>query len=103
MPERHLGILHAGHVSYLELARELDGILVVGVNDTETVRDLKRQGSSLTSIEDRVKVLSSIGYGYYPENEPVKVLAVSGDSYILMVGQESLKGSAISYESLNQY
>ena len=53
-------ILHAGHVSYLELARELGDVLVVGVNDDKTVRDLKGQGRPINSIEDRVKVLSSI-------------------------------------------
>jgi len=55
-------ILHAGHVSYLELARELGDILVVGVNDDETVRDLKGQGRPINHLEDRVKVLSSIRY-----------------------------------------
>jgi rfaE bifunctional protein nucleotidyltransferase chain/domain len=55
-------ILHAGHVSYLELARELGDILVVGVNDDETVRALKGEGRPINSIEDRVKVLSSIRY-----------------------------------------
>ena len=55
-------ILHAGHVSYLELARELGDILVVGVNADETVRALKGQGRPINSIEDRVKVLSSIRY-----------------------------------------
>ena len=46
-------ILHAGHVSYLELARELGDILVVGVYADETVRALKRQGRPIDSIEDR--------------------------------------------------
>ena len=55
-------ILHAGHVSYLELARELGDILVVGVNDDETVRDLKGVGRPINHLEDRVKVLSSIKY-----------------------------------------
>jgi len=55
-------ILHAGHVSYLELAREMGDILVVGVNDDKTVRDLKGEGRPINSIEDRVKVLSSIRY-----------------------------------------
>jgi len=55
-------ILHAGHVSYLELARELGDILVVGINDDETVRDLKGVGRPINHIEDRVKILSSIRY-----------------------------------------
>ena len=55
-------ILHAGHVSYLELARELGDILVVGINDDETVRDLKGVGRPINHIDDRVKVLSSIRY-----------------------------------------
>jgi len=55
-------ILHAGHVSYLELAREMGDILVVGVNDDETVRDLKGVGRPINHIDDRVKVLSSIRY-----------------------------------------
>lgn len=55
-------ILHAGHVSYLEVAKELGDILVVGVNDDETVRALKGQGRPINHLEDRVKVLSSIRY-----------------------------------------
>ena len=55
-------ILHAGHVSYLELAREMGDILVVGINDDETVRDLKGVGRPINHIDDRVKVLSSIRY-----------------------------------------
>ena len=55
-------ILHAGHVSYLELARELGDMLVVGINDDETVRALKGVGRPINHIEDRAKVLSSIKY-----------------------------------------
>ena len=34
-------ILHAGHVDYLQNARQLGGALLVGMNNDESVRKLK--------------------------------------------------------------
>src|SRR5690606_17771387 len=37
-------ILHSGHVSYLNRARELGDVLIVGINTDESIRRLKGRG-----------------------------------------------------------
>ena len=53
-------ILHAGHVAYLEEARELGDRLVVAVNDDASVARLKGPGRPVNSLERRAKVLAGL-------------------------------------------
>ena len=53
-------ILHAGHVGYLEEARELGDRLIVAVNDDESVARLKGSGRPVNSLERRMRVLEGL-------------------------------------------
>lgn len=53
-------ILHAGHIAYLEAARRLGDVLVVGVNDDASVRRLKGKQRPLLSVEERTQVLAGL-------------------------------------------
>jgi D-beta-D-heptose 7-phosphate kinase/D-beta-D-heptose 1-phosphate adenosyltransferase len=54
-------LLHRGHVSYLNAARELGDVLVVGVNTDSSVRRLaKGAGRPLVQEKDRAYVLASL-------------------------------------------
>ena len=53
-------ILHTGHVTYLEKARKLGDLLVVGVNSDASVRRLKGPTRPVNSQKDRARVLSSL-------------------------------------------
>ncbi|CAM2066090.1 D-glycero-beta-D-manno-heptose 1-phosphate adenylyltransferase [Sulfidibacter corallicola] len=50
-------ILHAGHVTYLEEARELGDFLVLGLNDDASVRRLKGDKRPIMPFADRARVL----------------------------------------------
>ena len=54
-------ILHRGHVTYLEQARNLGSSLIVGVNSDQSVR---RQGKGddrpINTLDDRMSVLASL-------------------------------------------
>jgi rfaE bifunctional protein nucleotidyltransferase chain/domain len=55
-------ILHAGHVQYLQTARKLGDLLIVGVNSDESVRGLgKGPNRPVNSLEDRIAVLEGLG------------------------------------------
>ncbi len=54
-------ILHSGHVSYLEKARETADCLVVGLNSDTSVRKLKGEGRPVNSEKDRARVLAALG------------------------------------------
>lgn len=53
-------ILHSGHVSLLERAAELGDMLIVGLNDDESVRRLKGPGRPVNPMEDRARVLGAL-------------------------------------------
>ena len=53
-------LLHAGHVGYLKKAASLGDILVVGINDDDSVRRLKGGDRPLNKLEDRRIVLESL-------------------------------------------
>jgi D-beta-D-heptose 7-phosphate kinase / D-beta-D-heptose 1-phosphate adenosyltransferase len=53
-------ILHAGHVTYLQQARELGDRLVVAVNVDETVRRLKGADRPVNNVDYRMLMLSAL-------------------------------------------
>ncbi len=53
-------ILHAGHVDYLEKAKALGDILIVGLNSDESVRRLKGKDRPVNLQEHRKRVLEAL-------------------------------------------
>lgn len=53
-------VLHAGHVRYLEGARALGDILVVGINSDDQVTRLKGQGRPILPELDRAEIVASL-------------------------------------------
>lgn len=54
-------ILHAGHVSYLNRAKALGDILIIGVNSDASVSRLKGSSRPINALQDRIQVLSALG------------------------------------------
>ena len=53
-------IIHAGHVSYLEKARELGDRLIVAINNDDSVRRLKGAGRPINPEDRRMAVLAGL-------------------------------------------
>jgi rfaE bifunctional protein nucleotidyltransferase chain/domain len=53
-------LLHVGHIRYLQNARALGDVLILGVNSDACVACLKGRGRPLQSESDRVEILSSL-------------------------------------------
>ena len=53
-------ILHVGHVRYLEAAKGLGDLLVVGINSDEQVRRLKGTGRPFVPERERAEVIASL-------------------------------------------
>ncbi|HSJ56900.1 MAG TPA: D-glycero-beta-D-manno-heptose 1-phosphate adenylyltransferase [Anaerolineae bacterium] len=53
-------ILHGGHVLYLNRAKELGDVLVVGVNTDESVARLKGPDRPINGLQDRMQVLAGL-------------------------------------------
>jgi D-beta-D-heptose 7-phosphate kinase / D-beta-D-heptose 1-phosphate adenosyltransferase len=54
-------LLHVGHIRYLEEARTLGDVLVVGVNSDSSVRKLKGPERPILPVEERTEILSGLG------------------------------------------
>jgi rfaE bifunctional protein nucleotidyltransferase chain/domain len=53
-------LLHVGHVRYLEGARALGDLLVVGINSDEQVRRLKGEGRPFMPERERAEIIASL-------------------------------------------
>lgn len=72
-------LVHAGHVEYLEKAKEFGDVLVVFLNSDESVRMIKGAGRPIVSEENRAIVIAgfeAVDYVcIFSEFDPCKVIA----------------------------
>ena len=92
-------ILHLGHVSYLETARNFGDALLIGVNSDAAVRGLKGAGRPVNLETDRALVLAALqsvdGVCIFADKTATKFLAAAQpDIYV--------KGGDYTLETLNQ-
>ena len=92
-------ILHLGHVTYLENARNFGDGLLIGVNSDAAVRGLKGAGRPVNSETDRESVLAALqsvdGVCIFKDTAATRFLvAAQPDIYV--------KGGDYTLETLNQ-
>ena len=72
-------LLHVGHVRYLQAARALGDLLVVGLNGDCSVHELKGAGRPITTETDRAEILAALEcvdlVTIFPEIRATKFLA----------------------------
>ena len=72
-------LLHVGHVRYLQAARALGDLLVVGLNGDGSIHELKGAGRPITTQSDRAEVLAALAcvdlVTIFPEVRATKFLA----------------------------
>ena len=96
-------LLHPGHIAYLEQAATLGDMLVVAVNDDDSVRRLKGDARPVNAIADRMAVLVGLAAVDYvlpfSEDTPAKLIEalapdvlVKGGDYVVeeIAGHESV-------------
>jgi D-beta-D-heptose 7-phosphate kinase/D-beta-D-heptose 1-phosphate adenosyltransferase len=90
-------ILHRGHITYLNRAKALGDLLVVGVNSDDSVRRLKGESRPINALDDRVQVLEALScidhVVAFDEDTPVDLIRrIRPDVYV--------KGGDYSRETL---
>lgn len=72
-------IIHAGHITYLNEAKKLGDILIIGVNSDKSVKKLKGESRPINSQYDRTLVLGGLKAVDYTvifdENTPEDLIA----------------------------
>ncbi len=53
-------LLHPGHIDYLDKAAKLGDILIVGLNDDDSIRRLKGKSRPINPLQDRAIMLAAL-------------------------------------------
>jgi D-beta-D-heptose 7-phosphate kinase/D-beta-D-heptose 1-phosphate adenosyltransferase len=73
-------LLHLGHIRYLEGAKTLGDILVIGVNSDHSVQELKGPQRPILPEEERAEILSGLGcvdyIAIFDEKDPLEIISI---------------------------
>jgi rfaE bifunctional protein nucleotidyltransferase chain/domain len=93
-------ILHRGHLEYLEEARRIGTLLIVGLNSDESVRRIKGPDRPVNSQDDRAYALMCLRFVdhvvIFEEDTPVELIEVIRPHILVKGGdyqQEEVVGS----------
>jgi D-beta-D-heptose 7-phosphate kinase/D-beta-D-heptose 1-phosphate adenosyltransferase len=90
-------ILHRGHIAYLNRAKALGDVLIVGLNSDASVGRLKGPGRPINSLDDRAQVLAALSavdhIVPFDEDTPVELIRI-------VKPRVFVKGGDYSVESL---
>jgi D-beta-D-heptose 7-phosphate kinase/D-beta-D-heptose 1-phosphate adenosyltransferase len=94
-------LLHLGHIRYLEKAKSLGDILVVGVNSDRSVQSLKGPERPILPEEERAEILSGLECVDYitlfDELTPLELIS-SLEPHILVKGGDWAKETTVGRE-----
>src|SRR5436190_16710006 len=92
-------ILHLGHVTYLEAARQQGDMLLVGINSDASVQELKGAGRPVNFEADRAAVVAALGCV-----DAVCIFNERSALHFLTASQPDIwvKGGDYTIESVNQ-
>jgi len=72
-------LLHPGHVRYLQHARSLGDVLIVGINSDRSVRAVKGSGRPITPEQERAEILASLdcvdAVAIFDEETPFEIIS----------------------------
>jgi D-beta-D-heptose 7-phosphate kinase/D-beta-D-heptose 1-phosphate adenosyltransferase len=101
-------ILHVGHLQYLEEAKQLGDILIVGINSDDSIKRLKGSNRPINCLQDRICFLNKFDFIdfiiTFNEDTPLEIIKniqpdilVKGGDYLLenIVGSEFAKETKV--------
>jgi D-beta-D-heptose 7-phosphate kinase/D-beta-D-heptose 1-phosphate adenosyltransferase len=94
-------LLHIGHIRYLEEAKALGDILVVGINSDQSIQRIKGPLRPILPEEERSEILSGLGCVDYvtifSEPDPLELIS-SLEPHILVKGGDWTKETTVGKE-----
>ena len=92
-------LLHVGHITYLEQARQMGDALLVGVNGNNSVQQLKGEGRPLNDEQDRASVVAALA-----SVDAICIFSDKTATRFLSAAQPDIyvKGGDYTPETLNQ-
>ena len=87
-------VLHRGHVEYLEKAKEIGDILILGLNSDSSVRRIKGKPKPIVSQQDRAIILAGLGSVDYiclfEEDTPYNLISKLKPDFLVKGGDYNL-------------
>jgi D-beta-D-heptose 7-phosphate kinase/D-beta-D-heptose 1-phosphate adenosyltransferase len=100
-------IIHAGHVSYLEQARQLGDRLIVAVNSDDSVRRLKGRGRPINPADRRMAVLAGLEavdwVVCFTDDTPTSLLQALRPDVLVKGGDYQKKEDVVGWEIVEAY
>ena len=94
-------LLHIGHIRYLEAAKGLGDILVVGINSDQSVRGLKGPLRPILPVEERAEILSGLGcidyVTVFDEPDPSELVSLL-QPHVLVKGGDWIREAVVGKE-----
>ncbi|WP_353137354.1 D-glycero-beta-D-manno-heptose 1-phosphate adenylyltransferase [Pseudopedobacter sp.] len=91
-------ILHCGHVKYLSKAKEQGDILIVGINNDESIKRLKGSARPINNLLERVEVLNGLAsidyivtFGKKGDDTPIQLIKALKPHVFVKGGDYSYK------------
>jgi len=89
-------LLHVGHVKYLQAARKLGDLLVLGLNSDKSIRRLKGSGRPLIKQEERAHILAALDCIDYvvvfDEDTPLELISALHPDILVKGGDYTPEG-----------
>jgi D-beta-D-heptose 7-phosphate kinase/D-beta-D-heptose 1-phosphate adenosyltransferase len=99
-------LLHAGHVKYLQKARTLGDLLILGLNSDASVRRLKGEKRPLIGEEERAHILAALDCIDYvvlfDEDTPIKLI-MALKPYVLAKGGDYTPAGVVGKDIVEGY
>ncbi len=94
-------ILHVGHVRYLEMAKSLGDVLIVGINSDRSVRAIKGPLRPILPEQERAEIIAGLGCTDYvtifDEDTPYELISTI-TPHILVKGGDWTKETTVGKE-----
>ncbi|MBU4404271.1 MAG: D-glycero-beta-D-manno-heptose 1-phosphate adenylyltransferase [Candidatus Aminicenantes bacterium] len=92
-------LLHPGHIQLLQYAREQGDILIVGINDDESVRRLKGEKRPIFPLSERMEILAALEcvdfVVPFSEDTPLQLIQALGNIDVLVKGGDYAPGQVV--------
>jgi len=94
-------ILHLGHIDYLSKAKDLGGLLIIGLNTDESVRRIKGNNRPIQDEISRAMLLASLGFVdfvvFFGEDTPYNLIKTTQPD-ILVKGADYKPEDIVGYD-----
>lgn len=100
-------LLHPGHIQLLQFAREQGDILVVGINDDDSVRCLKGEKRPIFPLAERMEILAALEcvdfVVPFGEDTPLQLIRALAKIDVLVKGGDYALGEVVGRKEVEDW